>query len=91
MADEKCKVCHRTGASIELYDDGDPTGELICRGCLHSDKGYSVCLFCGDDIAHPENQVNQNDECQATHSVESSMSEDDRKGWESNIRRWNEA
>jgi len=90
MVDKECTACHRLGASIELYDDGDPTGELICRDCLHNDKGYSTCLFCGDDIAHPEGQVNSNSECKAVHAGESCMSEDERNGWESNMRKWSE-
>jgi hypothetical protein len=90
MANERCKFCNESGASIEIYDGGESTGELICRDCLHTDIGYITCLFCGDDIAHPEDQVNNNSECKAVHAGESCMSEDEKKGWESNIRKWSE-
>jgi len=84
-----CTLCNAPSASIEIYDDDEPTGDYICNDCLKNDDGYKTCDFCGDGIAHSENQINLNGKC-STHKAESSMSEDERIGWEHNIRKWNE-
>jgi hypothetical protein len=86
----KCRTNTPVFTESTYEIDLDLIKEHACTSCVRDyPEEYGHCRYCGEDILYTVDSLNENGEC-SEHEGESEMSEEDRQGWESNIRRWNE-
>ena len=78
------RECQRTVQLIPIKaeDTEDQETEYICSSCIkQSNSSFGLCKCCGEEIAYPVSELNEEDEC-VDHQCESTFSPEDQEGCE---------